>query len=202
MNYVESAGWAFIIVGLLAAVGIVLALVIGLPIIRRLGTKAGGLFVGNDASFRIRPEYSTAEARVNQGRFAEAVAEYRLVIEKHPTDVYAHLRIAEMMVERFNNPKAAELELIPALAKATAPDAFALVSHRLADLYQYQLPQADRARAVMESLKAKLPGTKHAASADQRLAALQDGAAPKPEVPKTIAFRPTNEETLRKRRGY
>ncbi len=204
MNYVGTLGEAMIIVGIVAIIGIILFFIFGFPLIRRLGERAGGLYTPSDDSFRVMPEYSTAEARVKVGRYAEAVGEYRKVIAQHPDDVYAHIRIAELAVEKLNDVKLAELELMSAYAKATSEDATVMAAGRLADLYQYTLQNPTQAIAIMRQLQSRLPGTKHVLGAQQRIDTLECVKAGHivPAVPVKIAFKPTDEETLRRRRGY
>lgn len=204
MNYVGALGQAMIMVGILVAIGIILFFIFGLPLIRRVGERAGGLYNPSNDSSRVMPEYSTAEARVKAGRYAEAVEEYRQVIAQHPEDVYAHIRIAELAVERLNDVKLAELELMSAYAKATTEDATVMAAGRLADLYQNTLQNPTQAIAVMRQLQSRLPETKHVLGAQQRIDMLERVKAGHtvPAVPTKIAFKPTDEETLRRRRGY
>ena len=193
-----------IMVGILVAIGIILFFIFGFPLIRRVGERAGGLYNPSNDSSRVMPEYSTAEARVKAGRYAEAVEKYRQVIAQHPEDVYAHIRIAELAVEKLNDVKLAELELMSAYAKATTEDATVMAAGRLADLYQNTLQNPTQAIAVMRQLQSRLPETKHVLGAQQRIDALERVKAGHtvPAVPAKIAFRPTDEETLRRRRGY
>ncbi len=204
MNYVGAFGYAAIIVGILGIAGLVLFFVVGLPSLHRFGERSvGGLYNPDDGT-PARPEYSTAEARVKAGRYEDAVAEYRKVIERYPDDIYAHLRIAELALQHLRDPNLAGVELTSALAKATTPDGVVLASHRLADFYQHTLHDVPRAIEVMRQLQARLPETKHALGAQQRIESLEQvraGNAP-PAPPKKIAYRATDEETLRRRRGF
>jgi tetratricopeptide (TPR) repeat protein len=194
------------LIGLLMAVvyGLILFALFGFSMIRRFADRFGMLYEPSDKHFRIMPEYSTAEARVKAGRYAEAVEEYRKVIAQHPGDVYAHIRIAELAVERLNDVKLAELELMSAYAKAASEDATVMAAGRLADLYQNTLRNPAQAIEVLHQLKSRLPGTKHVLGAQQRIDALERAKAGHtvPSVPTKMAFRPTDEETLRRRRGY
>src|SRR5689334_8483368 len=122
MESLTNLGPAIFLAGLLALLGIVIAIVFGRPLIGMLGDRFGQLFTGSDDSSRIVPEYSVAEARVNQGRYAEAVEQYRLVIAKFPKDTYAHIRIADLALKHLNDPTLAETELKAAFAKARGED--------------------------------------------------------------------------------
>ncbi len=194
------------LIGLFLAIayGLVLFALFGFSIIRRVAGRIANIYEPDDRHSRIMPEYSTAEARVKVGRYAEAVEEYRKVIAQHPDDVYAHIRIAELALENLNDVKLAELELMSAYAKATTEDAAVMVAGRLADLYRYTLQNPTQAIEIMRQLQSRLPGTKHVLGAQQRIDTLERVKAGHivPPVPAKIDFKPTDEETLRRRRGY
>jgi tetratricopeptide (TPR) repeat protein len=188
----------------LVVYGVILWVLFGLPLVLKAGAKAASLHLGDDSDTRVMPEYSMAQARLKEGRYIDAVAEYQKVIDQFPQDIHAHLQIAEIAAEKLNNFGLAELELQSAVAKASSPDAVALAAHRLADFYQQKLQQPARAAEVMEKLRTRLSETKHALGAQQRIAVLQDlvDREQPPAPPKKIAYRATDEEKLRRRRGY
>ncbi|HUI07741.1 MAG TPA: hypothetical protein VL486_12130 [Verrucomicrobiae bacterium] len=174
--------------------GFLLFLLFGLPLIRRAGDRVSKLFWPDDSHFRIVPEYSRAEARAKEGRYPEAVDEYRQVIAEHPDDIYPHLRIAELALDHLHDVKLAELELRSAVAKATGPDSTALAANRLADLYQHALHDPARALEVVKQLRERLPGTKQARLAEERIVLLDKlarGAVSPPQVPDKISLRPS-----------
>jgi hypothetical protein len=90
--------------------------------------------------------------------------------------------------------KLAELELLSALGKARGEDSTALAAGQLADLYQLMLQDPARALDVMKQLREKIPGTKQAALAEERIAVLEtivrDGV-PLPKAPDKISNRPS-----------
>jgi outer membrane protein assembly factor BamD (BamD/ComL family) len=168
--------------------------IFGLPLLHKIGGKSAGLFMPSDANIRIDPEYSVAEARVNEGKYQEAVDEYRKVVVEHPTDIYPHLRVADLMLKHFNDAKTAELELLSAFTKANGEYTTTLAAGRLADLYQLTLHEPARALEVMKQLREKIPGTKQAKLAEERIATLEGivlRAEPLPESPGKIAARPS-----------
>lgn len=203
-----ASGWrpdlAFEIAIALLLYGMLLFALFGHAIIMSVANRFGGLFWPDDAQFRIRPEYSVAEARAKQGRIEEAIEEYCKVVEQFPEDVYPHLRMAGLALEHLHDLKRAELELLSATAKAAGPTSIALAMHRLADFYEIALRQPQRALEVMEQLQARLPGTKEAELAAERMEILRRLAAGEPRSmpPEKIAYRPIDEETLRRRRGF
>ncbi len=187
-------GAAFAIVGALLFYAVVLLLLFGRSIMESVANKFESLYIGHDDNFRIMPEYSTAEARVKSGKYQEAVNEYRQVIAEYPDDIYPHLRIAELAVKHLNDLKLAELELLSALGKATGEDSTALAAGRLADFYQLALQDPARALEVMKQLREKIPGTKQARLAEERITVLESIAhdgVPLPKPPNKIANRPS-----------
>ncbi len=187
-------GSAIFVVGLLVLYGIVNVLLFGSSIIGVVSRRFENLYMGRDDDFRIVSEYSTAEARVKGGKYQEAIDEYRKVILEYPDDIYPHLRIAELAVKHLNAVKLAELELLSALGKAKGEDSTALVAGRLADLYQLTLHDPARSLEVMKQLREKIPGTKQAKLAEERITLLEsivhDGV-PLPKTPHKIAPRPS-----------
>ena len=163
----------FALVAWVAFTGMLWFPFVGLPAIAWLGEKAGSLYAPSDTAFEVRPQYSIAETRVNQGRYVEAIAAFRADSDKFPAETYPHIRIAELQLEKLHDADAALAELHAALRKARTEDGFVLVASRLAE-WLVQLKQ-DRAGAVavLQQIEARYPGTKHARSARERIARLQ-----------------------------
>jgi hypothetical protein len=184
-------GSAMVIIAVALFFAAVLFLLFGIPFIQSMGEAASHLYEPGDENFRVVPEYSVAEARVKEGKYLEAVAEYRQVIEKFPADVYAHVRIAELAVEHLHDLKLAETELIAAQAKAAQEDAVVLAAHRLADLYQHQLNTPQRGLDVLLSVQGRLTNANHVKRTEERIESLRqfvDGYQV-PQPPESIQLR-------------
>jgi len=174
--------------------GVVLFAVVGVPLLRAIGGKISTFYMPSGDGLPIVPEYSVAEARAAAGKYQVAVDEYRKVIAAHPDDIYPHLRIAEFATKHLNDLKLAENELTAAMAKARGEVTVALAAGRLADFYQFQLQDMARALAVMKQLREKIPGSKEADSAEERIKVLEGfvrGTSRPPEPPDKIAPRPS-----------
>lgn len=142
--------------------GIVM-MTIWLPsILSGAGNLVAGLFWPSDKNFRIRPEYAVAEARAAQGRWEESIAAFRADIGKFPDESFPHIRIAEILVDRFKDRQGAIAELLTALSKAKSEDSFCLIARRLID--QYLADPADHAKAheLLRDIQGRYPETKHA----------------------------------------
>lgn len=184
----------FVGVLLAMAYGFILFLLFGYPLLKRTGEKFASLYMPSDADIRIMPEYSVAEARANEGKYLEAIDEYRKVIAEHPEDIYPHLRIAEMVLDHLNDHNLVELELLSALGKAKGEVSIALAAGRLADFYQLTLNDPARALEVLKQVREKIPGTKRADRVEERIAVLESiihGGAPPPKAPDRISPKPS-----------
>jgi len=173
---------------------VILSLLFGRSLIDSVANKFETLYTGSDEHFQIAPEYSIAEAQVKKGRYPEAVDEYRKVIVEFPEDIYPHLRIAELAEKHLDDLQLAELELVSALAKAKGEDSTALAAGRLADLYQLKMNDPVRALEIMKQLREKIPDTKQAKLAEERIALLEgivQGSVAVPKMPDKIAHRPS-----------
>jgi predicted negative regulator of RcsB-dependent stress response len=186
-------GTGLVAIMLAVLYGLVLFALFGWSILQSIGERFGNsLYMPSDVNFQIMPEYSTAEALVNKGKYQDAIDEYRKVILEYPEDIYPHLRIAELAVNHLNDLKLAELELLSAMGKAKGEDSTALAAGRLADFYQHTLQDPVRALEVMKQLREKIPGTKQAKLAEERIALLEgiaQGNVVLPKTPDKIAHR-------------
>lgn len=194
MDFVGGAGSAFITVGIVAGLGIVAFLIFGFPLLRKISENLFSFYGSSDDSTQITPEYSIAEARVNTGKYLEAIEEYRKVIAKHPDDMYPHLRIADIALKHLHDAQTAEVDLQAALTKAKGEDSAALAAGRLADLYQHTLHDPARALDVMKQLRERIPTTKQAKLAEERIVILEGivhRGETLPESPGKIAARPS-----------
>ena len=203
-NGEPDSGTKLMGLGLALGYGAVLFLLFGWSFMCAVAEKFTNLYMPQDQNFRVLPEYSLAEARRKACDYAGAIAEYRQVIAKWPDDVFAHIQIADIAVTQLHDLQLAELELLSATAKAAAATTIALTHNRLADFYQFHRQDVPQAMAVIEQMRAKLPGTKAAARAGDRLAALQKilgGELPVP-APDKIQPRVADAATISQRRGF
>jgi tetratricopeptide (TPR) repeat protein len=194
------------LVGLILSVcyGFVLFVLFGWALLQQLGERIGSVYLPSDKNFRIMPEYSKAEARLKVGDYTAAVAEFRQVVARFPDDIYAHVQIGQICADHLHDLATAETELLTACTKAGSADSIVMAHNRLADLYQFKLQNPTRALEVMTQLRTKLPDTKAAERAGERVNALQEiirGFTPA-KPPEKITYRPIDEETRRQRRGY
>jgi hypothetical protein len=143
-----------------------------------VGDKVASMFWPSDKDFRIRPEYSIAEARAAQGRWEESIAAFRVDIEKFPEEAFPHTRIADILLERFQDRQGAMVELQAAMDKTKSDEAYYLIARRLVELHLRD-PDRDgreQACALLREVQQRFPETKQAKAAAEMLANL-DGDA-------------------------
>lgn len=155
-------------------IGFVWLMILGWPIIQSVAGKFGSFYMASDESFRVRPEYSIAEARVKQGLYKEAIEAFRADIAKFPEEATPHVRIAELQLERFDDAAAAIAELKVALPKCKNLDSFSLVTNRLADLYVHHAQNRSAAVDYLQEIARHYPDTKQARSSIEKIQRLTD----------------------------
>jgi hypothetical protein len=99
-----------------------------------------------------------------------------------------------VVLDHLNDNNLAEAELLSALGKAKGEVSIALAVGRLADFYQLTLNDPARALEVMKQVREKIPGTRRAKLAEERIAVLEGivhGGASLPKTPDKIAARPS-----------
>lgn len=128
---------------------------------------------GGGREIEPRPVYSRAKALMFRSQIPEAVAEIRQQLEKFPTDYEGQLFLAELQAGHLNDLPAAQItiqHLIEQPGHAPAQLAAALTALAEWHLKYSQDPVA--ARAELEKIPARFPGTQVAQIAEQRLASL------------------------------
>ena len=91
---------------LLLGMGLLLAgsVLIARPVARLLARPWGALYFPDEPYARPPPRYSIAEARVKEGRYAEALAMYEKIAADYPDEIKPHLAMLELAVRRLHDP--------------------------------------------------------------------------------------------------
>jgi len=174
-----SAARGSMITYLAAFVGsmIGLGLLIAYDVTQIVGTQAVD-FLFNDAGEGQRdPEYERAEAEWANGKFLDAIQLMRDFLKKHPREIYAALRIAEIYEKDLKNPLAAALEYEEVLKQKLPAERWGWAAIHLCNLYS-KLNQSDKALALLRRVADEYPKTGAARKARVRLGL----AEPEPEV--------------------
>jgi TolA-binding protein len=188
-----SAARGSMITYLAAFVGSVigLGLLIAYDVTQIVGTQAVD-FLFNDAGEGQRdPEYERAEAEWANGKFLDAIQLMRDFLKKHPREIYAALRIAEIYEKDLKNPLAAALEYEEVLKHKLPAERWGWAAIHLCNLYS-RLNQSDKALALLRRVADDYPKTGAAKKARVRLGI----AEPEPEVVEEAAGEAEESETM------
>lgn len=120
-----------------------------------------------------RPVYSRARALVFRSQIPAAVAEIRQQLEKFPTDYEGQIFLAELQAGHLNDLPAAQITLQRLVEQpGHAPAQIAAAFTTLAEWHLKYSQDPVAARAELEKIPARFPGTQVAQIAAQRLANL------------------------------
>jgi TolA-binding protein len=164
-------GGAFIIPGVAAATGILLAILWTPQIASIMMSPITKWYDGGDEEPEVRPLYSMATAQRNRGNYDRAIAEIYRQLQRFPNDYQGYLLLAEVYADELQDLDEAQKTIehiltIPELPPKNA--AYALT--RLADwLVQYR-SDLEGARALFQRIIDSFPNTVEAQLAAQRIA--------------------------------
>lgn len=170
-----QVGWLapFIIV----AMGVIMS-VMWTPAISEFVTRPiTGLFDGGMEPQDAKPLYSTAMAKRQRGKYLEATVAIREQLAKFPHDYEGICLLARIQAEDMKDLPSAEMTVNRFCAFPKAPPKQIAASlTQLADWHLQIVQDTDSARAALEGIIARFPGTELAVAAGQRIAHL-GGAA-------------------------
>src|SRR5208283_2955686 len=102
------------------------------------------------------PEYERAEAEWANGKFLDAIQMMRDFLKKHPREIHAALRIAEIYEKDLNNPLAAALEYEEVLKHKLSSERWGWAAIHLCNLYS-RLGQQPKALALLRRIVEEYP---------------------------------------------
>jgi predicted Zn-dependent protease len=167
-----------------------LGLLIAYDVTQIAGTQAVD-FLFNDAGEGQRdPEYERAEAEWAKGKHLDAIQMMRDFVKKHPREIYASLRIAEIYEKDLRNYLAAALEYEEVLKHRLPAERWGWAAIHLCNLYS-RLNKSEQAVALLRRIADDYPKTGAAKKARARLGM----AEPEPEVVEEEAEAEAAQET-------
>ena len=120
-----------------------------------------------------KPFYSVANTQRMKGNYAVAIAEVRKQLDKFPGDFEGTMLLASIHAENQNDLAAADTVLNRFCERSDAPDFHVAAAWTaMADWHLKHGVDADSARASLEKIIARYPGTELALKAEQRTAHL------------------------------
>lgn len=145
-----------------------LGLLIAYDVTHYVGEQAVD-FLFDDAGQGPRdPDYEQAEEEWANGKFLDAIQLMRGFLEKHPNQLHAALRIAEIYEKDLKNYLAAALEYEEILKHKLPPERWGWEAVHLCNLY-FRLNQPDKAAALLRRVAEEYPRTKAAKKARAHL---------------------------------
>ena len=118
---------------------------------------------------KVRKEYSHIKALTIQGYYDKAVEEYKKELDNDPMNHDLMFEIAQIYHENLKNFDLAIEYYNKALALITDDNTWVFVKNRLADIYLNNLNDKDKAAIVLNDIITKLPDTKYAWQAGDRI---------------------------------
>ena len=123
------------------------------------------------------PQYGAAAGCEMRGDFEQAAREYAIVAKMFPRDAHAPLRAADNLMKLGQAERALPF-FAQGLRNVRSSSEALRVSNRLFEIYQRQLEQPEKAKAVLESFLERFPDTEYAASVRMRLDRINAPSSP------------------------
>jgi hypothetical protein len=131
------------------------------------------LFDGGQEEMEKKPYYSSVLARRNHGHPLEAIVAVREQLAKFPNDFEGVLLLAKIQAEDLNDLPGAEITLNKFCNSPGVPDRQVVAALTLlADWHLKKTVDVEAARAALQQIVERFPGTEQALRAEQRLAHL------------------------------
>jgi len=151
----------------------IVALLIAPPLASVFGEKVMRFLLG-ESGVKVTKEFSKARSLAAQGRFEEAIEEYRRGLEREPDNLMLRLEIAEIYSSETKEFRRAITELEDCLKLKLGSTQGASILNRMADIYDTNLHDKQAAAAALERIQRTWPGTKVAYRAQERLKIMED----------------------------
>ena len=124
---------------------------------------------------KVSKTYSAANVFLVKEKYAEAIKEYRKVIEEDPEDITAQLKMAEIYDHKTKDFAKAIQEYKKLLTmKEVEDNLWVSVKNRLADIYSQQLENREETLRQLQQIIERFPGTKYSHQALQRISKLKE----------------------------
>ena len=149
------------------------AILIAPPLASVFGEKVMRSLFGESGA-KVTKEYSKARSLTAQGRFEEAIEEFRRGLEREPDNLMLRLEISEIYSSEMKDYRRAVSELQECLKLKLGSTQGASILNRLADIYETNLGDREAAVAALERIQRTWPGTKVAYRAQERLRIMED----------------------------
>jgi tetratricopeptide (TPR) repeat protein len=158
----------FMYFGAVVMIAIVIGTILAMSVVPAIGDAIGSCFFNPNQEIEKDP-HSGAVARIAQGDYEGAIAEYQHAFEKNPGDTMAISEIVHLYCDKLHDYPSAEQTLAAVLEREWPPEQWAFFASRLADVYWNYQRDAARARPLLLHIAETMPDTKFAANAVHRI---------------------------------
>jgi class 3 adenylate cyclase len=135
-------------------------------------------FLNLDESMGIKDtEYEQADEAARNGKHLDAIRLLREYLAKHPREIHALVRIAEIYDKDLRNYTAAALEYERVLEYTINPERWGWIAIRLVNIYTGELGETEKGVALLRRIVGDYGQTKAAEKARQRLKLYEEAGA-------------------------
>ena len=150
-------------------VGVIAGLAAVKYLIPWIGDAMGTFFFSSGEQI-VMDDNMKAVAKLAQGDYEGAIAEYEKIAKEKPDDSFPVAEIAKIYSEKMGDPRRALTFLQSRLeAKAWEQDAAAFLMFRMVDIQSEKLKDLQAAHDLLEEVIANFPNTRHSANANHKL---------------------------------
>jgi tetratricopeptide (TPR) repeat protein len=168
-----SYGSAFVIAGAAAGCGVLLGILWAPHLGAVLASMFTSLYDGGDTAPEVRPFYSIARAKQKRGHYQEAIAEVHKQLQRFPEDYEGWMLLAEIYASDLKDNLSAQDCLKEILRHdGHAPRNIVYTLNRSADWHLEHAADREAARAALDEIIQRFPGSEFAHTAAQRIAHL------------------------------
>jgi len=170
---VGDYGSAFLVAGVAAGTGILLAIIWAPHIAEFVSNPIERLYMGSDDVAELKPLYSMATAYRKRGNYVKAIEEIHRQLANFPTDYEGWMMLAEVLAEDVKDLEGASQTIDRLLAFPNQP--IKNISYALGRLADWRLryeQDIDGARSAFQRIIDLAPNTVEAQFAEQRIAHL------------------------------
>lgn len=133
------------------------------------GELLGTFFYSSGEEIQLDDQMKAA-AKVAQGDYAGAIAEYEKLAKAHPEDPHPVAEIAKIQSDRLHDTASAMQVLERHLQSRVWPvEEAAFLMFRMADILSEKVHDYDGAREILEQVVTLCPNTRHSANAHHRI---------------------------------
>ena len=122
-----------------------------------------------DENYKMEPQYSIARARIQEGKFEDAIQEFRNAISLYPDDINVHFYIADVFANHLNQPLDALSELDWGQNRTKDPNQMARFVIRKAEIHLHKRQDAGNAILEIELFLQKYPQCEAAVVLNEKL---------------------------------